>query len=165
MSFFIYSTNTYLGSHYAHEWSQWRWKKELEMCQTHLEPSRPPCCQPPMATPPSKGGFLITTKEGLETWHVLSPLETAGWKWVGARDAACLKPLVCFFFTLLMHIRINYHTIWYCRAKISQNWVSCLEPRYVFFLLLLMLFLIILTETDTLCRLMEVAGPEKGWKG
>ena len=36
-----------------------------------------------------------------------------------------------------------------------------LEPGYVFFLLL-MLFLIILTETDTLCGLMEVAGPERG---
>ena len=37
----------------------------------------------------------------------------------------------------------------------------------MFFFLLLILFLIILfilTKTDTLCRLMEVAGPEKGQK-
>ena len=41
--------------------------------------------------------------------RISSPLETAGWKWVGAQDVPDLKPLVCFFFllfffTLLMHI-------------------------------------------------------------
>ena len=40
----------------------------------------------------------------------------------------------------------------------------CLKPRYVLFLLLI-LFLIILTDTDTLCRLMKVAGPEKAERG
>ena len=48
-------------------------------------------------------------------------------------------------------------------AKTSPNdashiiWVMHLEPGYVFFITIT-----ILTETDTLCRLMEVAGPEKG---
>ena len=42
------------------------------------------------------------------------------------------------------------------RCDISQAWVC--------FFILLMLFLIILTKTDTLCRQMEVAEPEKGQK-
>ena len=71
-----------------------------------------------------------------------------------------------FFYTTSAYlglITLQFNTV---GSKLAG--IGCGSRRIqVCFFLLLILFLIILfilTKTDTLCRLMEVAGPEKGWQ-